>query len=142
MKAYRLLTALLLIFSFGCSNDDNATNPSNNQSTLNAEEQQLLGNWVLDSVVITSNINGQQSQMTQNYNDPATCKLNLKASNSTHSGFKECDFALHGCQLMEFIWRVTTPGYIDFSTAKFKIENLSPNKLILKNGQWQYYLHK
>lgn len=150
----KVLVLTLFILGISCQKNNTqpapapppATNTTPTNPALTSQEQNLVGNWILDKieVYVSSNLMG-----TTLPNDPTNCHLDLMNtyySPNTTSDWKNNINGL-SCTASNAMWRVNN-GLLEIPLA-YQINTLTATNLILQygstgspNGGQIYYFHK
>ena len=141
----KLFTLLVLIILVGCKKT--TTTPATITAvppTPSSTESQLVGKWIMDSVV--TYIGAVRNQKVA-YTDPIHCILDLKTDvASVTSGYWVCTTGLTNCQLTTGEWQAPNSTTFNFPNQSYGITLLTTTKFNFNytdsGVNFRYYLHK
>jgi hypothetical protein len=136
-----LLTLCILVLCLGCGrNSDPQPPPSTTQSTLTAEEQQVVGNWILKT---TSTYDSQGNLLNfQTHTDSISCHLELRSTqNQANQPYNthDCSYAL-SCSSTEGGWS-RSGSYLTMIFQQHYILSLSTDSMTLKSPGAGYNIY-
>lgn len=146
LLAILLLTSLII----GCKKNNNNSptptpapqNNTNSQPSLNAQEQSLLGLWLLDSTVVY--VNSVRSHSIAN-TGTVNCRVEFFSTQYSTSTYKNVIVG-HTCQLSNSYWEAPNTGYVLIGGIIYSISTLNSTKLVYttsyQSGEFKYYFHK
>jgi hypothetical protein len=149
----KLFCLLSLIVMMACNknspapttNPSPSTNQNNSNNNLTAQEQSLLGLWLLDSVVRYDNNIRQSVSVSSN---TTSCRMQFYDTDyiNNSTGFYNVDDGHIWCNLKKYSWKAPNAGYFELSTSTFPIIQLTSTKFVFSeaggSSEWRYYLHK
>lgn len=154
-----LLISVLLITLVGCKKTTNtraspppSTNNNNttNNTSLTQQEQDLVGYWIMDSMV--GYINGIRVHgNNQVYTNTVTCMINFKtdwfhANNGGGFNYMKVVDGHNACVPTDIWWHAPNQGSFYLGGVLYGINQLTTNKLQFDYGPptslYKYYFHK
>jgi hypothetical protein len=150
----KLLVLAVLVLGMSCHKKNTTPNsvsapPQSNNSTastptITAQEQQMVGDWILDKFEI---LNTGTVVATTLHSDPAQCHINLFSTAMSPGSTLYYKNFIDGinCTPQNSGWRVVNNIFEPYS---FTIHTLTTNSLILQSGSlingagYLYYFHK
>lgn len=141
-----LLISVLFITLVGCKKTTNTPAPVTQAvpPALSSTESQLIGIWIMDSVV---SYTGAIRTQGVNYSNPSTCRLDLQSTISGQDGTCRAGFSgIVGCNLVSCEWRAPASTGIYISGTDYIITQLTTNLFRMNYTQsgvnFRYYFHK
>jgi len=116
----------------------------NAPSTLTAQEQSLIGYWIMDSAV---NYNNNARVGGYVYTNSVTCIMEFKNTvHATGSEYYNVNSGYNQCILSATFWKAPNTGSFMLGSQPFPIILITTTQLIFSQGggpsEWKYYLHK
>lgn len=136
----------ILIYFLSCQqNNQPQPTPQNNggngntQGTISAQQQQILGNWILRrsehySQNIVNGIIKDSLIMYENFYSPSTCYINFTATQTTFDPSLFVANGSLGCSPMSLTWKIPSANQINIHSTIYNIEFLSNDSLVLSSG--------
>lgn len=144
-----ILSLLFSILIVGCNKQTTQPTPVVQQqqqqpNSLSAQEQQLVGNWIMDSAITYSNTIRQYGSV---YSTPSTCRINFYSTAlQSDPNSKNCDAGHLACALSAVTWKAPNIGYVTISNVMYSIDTVNASKLVLESGggagTMKYFFHK
>lgn len=139
--AFLLTTGVVSFIGCSKSTQNNPSNNSTSNTSMNAQEQSLVGDWILkrQEYYYTSN---DSEGWYSNFYSPTTCHLNLQntvvnngASPQQYNGIN----GLQACNPISTAWNVPATNNLNLQGAIYTIVFMSTDSLILKFGNSSTY---
>jgi len=113
-------------------------------TSLTAQEQSLIGYWIMDSSV---NYNNNSRVGGYVYTNSVTCMMEFKSTVfATNSEYYNVNSGYNQCISSATYWKAPNQGSFMLGTQPFPITLLTTTNLIFIQGggpsEWRYYLHK
>jgi hypothetical protein len=146
---YGMLIAVLCGILFTACQKNNAkpaappaqAPPSTNNTSLTAQEQQLVGNWIMDSCVYYTLTGSRISVLS--YTNTLTCRMDFSATGTPYKTLTDGHF---NCTLIQASWSAPNTGSFLASNVVYPISILTNNQLCFlyndSGHELRYYLHK
>lgn len=116
-------------------------------STMSSDEQSLVGNWVMDSTsAINYDSQGDTAGFyTQKYNNPATCKLDLKSDLGSSEGYYKATNGI-ACSPTDMQWKYGS-GTLSLGQYGYEVLTISSTSLKIRYSSSSlskitYHFHK
>lgn len=140
------LIFILCITLVGCQKNKTQPAPTPSppvtQATppLTAQEQQLVGTWIMDSTAIyngNTRISGTVSSNT------LTCRIEFYSSCwNGGTEWRDTNAGHINCTLNPTNWKAPTTNYVNIGGVQYGIMLITTTNLILTGSNTRYYFHK